>query len=107
MKKDIFVCFDCETDEEKKKRKTREKENLEQNKKLIESIEKSCEGKEGKDKPLTLEQVKEIINKQEFNSFYRSEEIQKKYDLEKNERNSKLRDIIELEHYRTLTGRKR
>jgi hypothetical protein len=53
-------------------------------------------------RPLTPEEIKWIVENKRFDEFYRSDEIQTKYDEEKKERNPKLRDIIELEHYRSL-----
>ncbi|CAI2161490.1 10382_t:CDS:2, partial [Funneliformis geosporum] len=45
-------------------------------------------------KPLTLEEARDIISKEEFNRFYRSEEIQKKYDLEKEEAVKRLKEDL-------------
>lgn len=47
--------------------------------------------------PLTREQIQEIIENKEFDKFYRSEEVQKKYDLEKNEAIKNLKKKLENE----------
>ncbi|CAG8740970.1 19886_t:CDS:2, partial [Racocetra persica] len=55
------------------------------------------------EKPLTLEQIKDIIEKQDFNRFYRSSEIEEKYQKDQKDKEmlipTKLKEIIELKHY--------